>query len=595
MAIIPKYTQQRSIPGTTGQQMAPLSIVGSSPLKTIGDAGMAISGVLSEASQRIQGREETLDRARKFDQFQTDVATEWQRVQDQEDVSSPKTLQAFNTFVANKRRQLMGEHTGSAGSRAKLEAQFGNVSGVYERTAISAMRNGQIDALKKSYGDRLNPIIAGVTDGSITVESAMQRINDISQDLGGSDEDGWNLPRSMAFDMHDAAQSAVAIASIDRHLGVGNFRKAQLEFDRHPEFAKILTTEQMQKIVKRIGEQRTAYQIADQQAMRNRDMKAQDLGFGSWGEVPQSWKLAIATNQPIPGMEKFTPMTDAGKAIADRNALVRFYGEDSKTVKQFDALNASSGAQKMASDIGKLHADLEKLAAAGKGPGDQAYDAIKNVINEKNPEYTRALELKNKFPVAKVALDTFTRQAESMRDNAKRAIMLWTGTNKWEDAQKRVDDINAGNVPFYETKYAVGTTGIGMQAALLSSGSDINEIKSILTRIGGKQMLNALAALKAASPTGGSGMGALNETEGKALMFQEGALDIMAPETTIKTLVDLVANTDSAIARQKAAFETSFSVLPQNGDRGQQVTAPQGKAGAPGPKRYDLNGNPIGG
>lgn len=585
MAIIPKYQQQRSIPGTTGMQMAPLSIVGESPLKTIGEAGMAVSAIASEASLRIQRREETLDRSRKFDQFQTEIATEWQRVQDQEDISSPQTLQAFNSFVQGKRGELLSSHSGGMESRSKLEAQLGSISRTYERAAISGMRNGQIKTLQKNYGDRLNPIIAGVTDGSVTIDAAMQRINEISADLGGSDAEGWNLPRSMAFDMHDMAQSAVAQAAIDRHLNVGNWRAAQEEFDRHPEFAKILGTDQLQKMVKRIGEQRAAYQIADQQAMRQRDAKAQDLGFGSWREVPQSWKMSIATGQPIPGYEKFTPTTEAGKAVADRAALARIYGSDSEAVKRFDMLQKASGVQEMASDIGKLHSDKQRLIAAGKGPGDPAFDAVESAIREKNPDYVRTLELKNKFPTAQIALDTFKRQAESMRDDAKRAIMLWTGEDTYEAALKSAADGNFG----------FGTTGLAMQVSQLRAGSDVNEIKSILTRIGGKQMLNSLAALKASSPTGGSGMGALNETEGKALMFQEGALDIMAPQTTVQTLIDIVNNTESAIKNQQFAFNRAFnipSVPTADAGNANPVVVPRAAGG--GIPKFDMNGNPIG-
>lgn len=584
MAIIPKYVQQRSVPGTTGQAMVPLSLAETSPLKTIGDFGAAAGQMLAEAGNRVARREETLDRTRKFSDFQTEIATEWQRVQDQEDTSLPQTLSAFNNFVAGRRSELINQHAGGGDSRAKLESQLEIVSGVYERTAISEMRNGQISALQKGYGDRLNPIIAGVTNGSIPVEAALQQINELSADLGGSDDEGWNMPRGMAFDMHDAAQSAVAVASVERHLSTGDWRSAQAEFDRHPEFESILSTGQLQKMVKRIGEQRAAYQIADQQARQARDAKAQDLGFGRWAEVPQSWKLAIATKQPIPGMEKFAPQTDAGKAIADRNALSRLYGDDSEQVKQFDQITKTSGIQEMASTIGKLHSDKQKLEASGKGVGDPAYDAVEAAINDKNPEYQRTLELKSKYPSAVVALDTFTRQAESMRDNAKKAIMMWTGKDSYPDALKAAVD---GDFAWF-------TTGLSMRAAEFDAGSDVNEIKAILMQIGGKQMINALAALKASSPTGASGMGALNETEGKALMFQEGALDIMAPATTIETLIGIVEGTESAIAGQKAAFQSNFNLIrqPTDTDAKAQATSAKISGGTP---QYDLTGKRIDG
>ena len=80
-------------------------------------------------------------------------------------------------------------------------------------------------------------------------------------------------------------------------------------------------------------------------------------------------------------------------------------------------------------------------------------------------------------------------------------------------------------------------------------------------------MLDALSALKSASPTGASGRGALNQTEGDALRFQEGALDSSAPQTTAATLIDLIENTDSIINSQLNAFKSAFPT------RGVNITA----------------------
>ena len=56
-------------------------------------------------------------------------------------------------------------------------------------------------------------------------------------------------------------------------------------------------------------------------------------------------------------------------------------------------------------------------------------------------------------------------------------------------------------------------------------------------------------------------MGALNETEGNALRFQKGALDIKAPATTAQTLIDLIEGTNSTIRSQEAALKSAFPTL----------------------------------
>lgn len=583
MAVIPQYQQQRTIPGTTGMKEVPLSLAQNNAAGAA-EAGFKLVQGVSDAMDRVQRREDAINRTRAINDFQTEIGTEWQRIKDQEDLSRPETLQKFNQFAENARAKAMSIG-GSKDSMAALDTKISELSGTYERAAISGMREAQINILKKSYGNEINPILTGVTDGSMTIEAAFQRINEISQEIGGSEEKGWNLPRGMVFDMHDAAQSAVAVASIERHLSTGNFQSARDELNRHPEFATVMDTGQMAKIVKRISDQEFAYNSANQKVMIERDIKAQDFGFANWRSVPQSFKIAIATGQPIPGTEKFTPTTDFGKILKDRSDLQRLYSHNPEILRQFDALVAADRAAKMNSDIGKYFNDLERLQVAGKKAGDPEYDAIKNKINSLNPEFVANQEKIAKFPAAQVALDTFTRQAERTRDDAKKAIMLWTGEDNWEAAQKAVAD---GDVSFW-------TTGYVGQIASVRMGSNVNEIQSILTRIGGKEMLNALAALKAASPTGATGMGALNETEGKALMFTEGSLDIKAPKTTIATLMDMINNTDSAIANQQNIFNSTFGSLPQ-GKPGDGTTAPAKQTTktttSSGAIRYGADGKP---
>jgi len=579
MPTVPKAQPTQSIQGTTGQTMGNVNYAQGTGLSGVSEGLIQASSALQQAGQRIQRRNDTINRVKALNEFQTSVSTEWQRVSDEDDLSDPVTLQKFNTFLSDQKSKAMS-YSGSADSMAQMEAQLTDLGARYERQAISGMRTAQIDLLKTSYGDSLNPILKGVTDGSVSVEQALNQVNMLSEDIGGSEESGWNLPRGMVFDLHDAAQSAVAMASIDRHLSVGDWQSAQSELDRHPEFANIMDGGQMQKVVKRISEQKYAYNIADQSAMRERNQRANDMGFSSWSQVPQSWKIAIATNQPIPGQRGFQPQTEAGKFMADRMSLANIYGEDSTEVRTLDAMNNSLKASKMSSDVGKLYADKERLVAEGKGPGDPAFDAVDNQINSKNPEFVKQQEKISKFPAAKVALSTFTRQAEQMRDDAKRAIMIWTGTDNWADAQKAAIDED----------FALSTTGLGQGLGRFMAGSDVNEISSILTRIGGSRMLEALAALKASSPTGASGMGALNETEGKALMFQEGALDIMAPKTTVQSLLSVIENTDTAISNQQLAFDTAFGtvdIMP-NETGVTAIDKTEKKTGM-----YDLNGNPL--
>ena len=110
-------------------------------------------------------------------------------------------------------------------------------------------------------------------------------------------------------------------------------------------------------------------------------------------------------------------------------------------------------------------------------------------------------------------------------------------------------------------------------------------------------LIDSLAALKNASPTGSTGMGALNETEGNALRFQDGALTIDAPMTTLNSLIGIIDNTDVAIVNQTRFFDHAFRTVnigstPDAADGG-TVTQAKPVAGG-GEVVYGLTGKPVG-
>lgn len=569
MALTPTYIRQQSIPQSTGQQMAPLSLASNG----VAEAAAGVGDVFAKVANTIQTREDVVNRSKDYSNFQTEIGNEWQRVQDEEDLTDTSTIQKFNSFVEQKRLDVLNNHAGSAESRAVLDSKLTTQAGAFERASVSVLRTAQIDHLQKQFGDELNPILSGVQDNSIDINDAFSQIKDLALDKEAG------LPKPLFMDMMDSANSAVAMAAINKHLAVGDWQAAKQEIDMNPQFAKFMDVNQMQKVVARIEGQKNATMLADTKAMADRNNKARDWGYKSWSEVPQNVKL-FGPQKP----EKFEPLTDAGKIVAERAQLVRLYGGDqnSPAVQQYDKLVAEQKTLEAVSPVGKLIQDQQSLLAQGKGPGTPEYDAINNKIKLENPEYVAQQERIAKFPSAKISLETFERQAKSMNQDAKTALMLYTGTNSLADAEKAVEDGN----------FAFGVSGFGAKGAEFIPGSDINEIKVILERIGGSRMLDALAALKASSPTGASGMGALNETEGKALRFTEGALDIMAPATTAKTLIDLINGTDSAIINQRNAFYAGFPSLSQDAARGNAEVGGDSGTGVGG---YDRNGNPIGG
>jgi hypothetical protein len=568
MVKIPTYERQVSVPASTGMTAAPLSMAETGTPQFMAK----VSAELSDAALRIQNREDTINRVRDFSIFKTKVAEEWQSLQDTEDMSNPATLQKFNSFLAGERANLEKMHSGSENSRAVLSANAIDLTGQYERTALGAVRGAQIKMLQNQFGDSLNPILKGVSDGSVPVANAFEQLRKVSKDIGGA------LPKPLHFDMVEAAQGAIAMSAINRHLDIGDYENAEAELNRNPQFTEVLDNNQLSAIVRRIGEQKAVRNLTDQKVMSEMRGKANMLGYESWAKVPAALKFEMVMGRQ-PGGGAYKPTTDAAKAVMDRQALTSMFGEGSAQVRQFDSM--IGGVQKPESEIGRLYADQQRLQAMGKKPGDPEYDAITNTIKEKDPKFVEDREKALKLAPAQIAMANVERQANSVKTNSEKALMLMTGTGSIEEAKKAVAD---GNLAF-------SMTGLAQKAAANYPGSDVAEVDGLLNQIRGNKMLDAMSNLKASSPTGASGLGALSEKEGLVLQSLEGSLSLGSPLSTARTLIQVIDATPSVIDGQRAAFNSAFG--GGTGAEKKATAKEPSNAGTPKKAVYDLNGNRI--
>jgi len=558
MAMVPKYTSRASVPGSTGMQPVSLSLA-TSPLEGAGEGLTKISRGLEAAADRVQKREDVISRGRDEGAFKTAVSTEWQRVKDQEDLTDRRTFGTFNAFVNQQKANLLLNHRGSANSSTLLDAGLTDLAGRYERSAISATREAQVSSLSKQFGNEGNQIIAQVASGAMDTDTAFVEITKFAV---GDDTVGGALPTNVRLNLVDALQSQIIITKIESDLSRGDeagIAAAKATLSQNPSFSEILSPKELGSITKKISDQETAINIADIAIAKGRQKFAGDMGYSNYAAVPPAMKVFYASNGKIAPPKPYTFQSDAGKQSQDRQQLVAMAGgnQNAATVKAFDESIAQSNKTAAASKVGKLIQDLDNLAKQNVPKNDPRVKAIETEINNENPEYVAEQDRIQKFVPAVAAFETFNRQALSLEKDAKKALMLLTGEKTFLAAEKAV----------LQKSFSTFTSGSLSMLMQFTPGSDRNELDAILTRIGGKAMLDALSELKAASPTGASGMGALNETEGNALRFQEGALDANAPQTTAATLIDLIKNTNSVINSQLDAFKAAFPT------RGEDITA----------------------
>ena len=582
MVTVTKTKPTQTIQGTTGQQFMTEAAVREPLMKTLGDAGVKASQALAEADQRLQRRQNLLYRTSDEKTFTRSVAAEWQRVQDNENLTDEETVRKFNNFVQTQKTNVLSKHRGRGDSLTLLNAKLMDFSGRYEGAAITATRTATIDSLTTNYTEITSPLIAKVSSGEMTETQAIAELN---RETLGPNSVGEALPQKNALELADIAQSQIIIAGLERDLNKGTragVQAARLKLEQNPSFATMMTPLQLKSVIKRMSDQEYALNASDVQYGQKRERFAIDSGFSKYNKMPAALKSFFASGGKILPPKPYEMQSPEGKQSSDRAFLVAKTNENSPSVKAFDALVSNKSKIEASSKVGKLLQDRKNLTASGSLTTSPEVKAIDAEINNENPEWVASQERVAKFAPAVNAFEQFNTQALGMHNDAKRALMLLTNESTYEKALKAAQD----------NDFNWTLSGVSAYVSEMRGGSDINEINAILTRIGGKAMIDALASLKAASPTGASGMGALNKTEGDALRFQAGALDVKAPQTTAQTLIGLINATDSVITSQAEAFKAAFPTL---GAELEFQLVPKNETNTTITPKLDLNGKPVDG
>lgn len=121
-------------------------------------------------------------------------------------------------------------------------------------------------------------------------------------------------------------------------------------------------------------------------------------------------------------------------------------------------------------------------------------------------------------------------------------------------------------------------TGLTGSVLSMLPGTDARNLQAELDTIGSGSMLQTMQALKAASPTGATGMGALSDSEGKILRGALGSLDTwQSPEQLRRNLLNIKAvYTDMLVSWGYTPEQVaSLFVQPKRGG------APAGNGGVP--------------
>ena len=228
MAKLPIYQQQttQAGPRASGEQF------GSMQASAISQAG----NTLVEIGQKIQTRNETINRVRTMNQFEQQVMEDFTALRQSEDISNPETIEKFRNTIRERREAALNSFQGRPGVRSEFRSQLENMEGQYVKNAIAS----QIEAQHKLIAFETENIIKTTSDLVVdspesfdeAVQRGVQRFDALASAMpqGSYDTSVYSLRQATAS---AAAQSLMQRGEID----------ALEQFINRPDVTEFLNTD----------------------------------------------------------------------------------------------------------------------------------------------------------------------------------------------------------------------------------------------------------------------------------------------------------------------------------------------------------------
>ena len=270
MAMVPKYTNRASVPGSTGMQGIPLSLA-SSPLSGVGEGLTKVASALDEAATRIQNREDIISSAVSSDQFEQDTLKSYNSALAAGNILDPNqnTIGNFNAETKQRIMQTVNNFGGSANAKAQLEASLISRSGQYVNQMIQYQNTEQRKYITETAQSEIAPIAAIVAKDPKALRSSFDQVDAIVNKYAEA------LDPASERRLRDAGRSAVMEEGVSGLLMRGAWKEAHSLLLDNPILSRYLDPSKKDQFDKQIAnfaqaENKTRVEMAGREATVNR-------------------------------------------------------------------------------------------------------------------------------------------------------------------------------------------------------------------------------------------------------------------------------------------------------------------------------------
>ena len=182
---------------------------------------------------QMKRREDVIDRVQRLTDFDALAQNGLTAVNDTEDIAKKATVDGYVSGLRQKSSEILAQHTGTAASRAELQAQLTNQIGQYAKSATAA----QVKAQQQFIGRRVEQSAnALATSGAFAPQMLPQLFEQFDAELG-TYADAMSPEQTAAY--KEAGRSQIAMGAIDKLQQEGQWQSAKAML-QNPEVVKYL-------------------------------------------------------------------------------------------------------------------------------------------------------------------------------------------------------------------------------------------------------------------------------------------------------------------------------------------------------------------
>lgn len=213
MAKLNMYDQQTAF----NAPRADASAFGGGTAAAMGQAGSAAF----DLGVQMKRREDVIDRVQRLNEFDLYAQEALTAVNDTDDIAKKSTVDGLTQGLRQKASEILGQHAGTAASRAELQAQIDNQVGQYVKSANAA----QVKAQQQFIGRRVEQTVNTLAiKGAMAPAMMPQLFEQFDEDLAMY-ADALSPAQAAAY--KEAGRAQIATGTIDRMLSDGNWQGAK--------------------------------------------------------------------------------------------------------------------------------------------------------------------------------------------------------------------------------------------------------------------------------------------------------------------------------------------------------------------------------